>query len=179
MTATSDAGDAAPEPALTRRRRLPDRVHCEHAERCGGCPLIGLSYGDQLALKRGRVVQSVLARYASLELVYTEPVAPAEPFDRYRTRAKLVVSQGAQMGLFGKGGGHQVVDIPGLQASSRPRSLAAADALRLALIVAAESSGGPSARRTTRRSLSTRRGAARSGQWTSARCSRATQPGCW
>lgn len=93
---------------------LDERVACEHAERCGGCPVIGLSYGDQLALKRGRVVQSV-ARYPALELVYTESVAPAQPVVGYRTRAKLIVGAGGDVGLFAKGGGHQVVDIPGCQ----------------------------------------------------------------
>jgi len=88
-----------------------ERVVCEHAERCGGCPIIGLSYGEQLSMKRGRVVQSV-ARYPTLELVYTEPVAPALPVVGYRTRAKLIVAPGARVGLFAKGGGHQVVDIP-------------------------------------------------------------------
>ncbi len=87
------------------------RVECSHADRCGGCPIIALPYGEQLALKRGRVVQSV-ARYSSLELVYTEPVAAASPIVGYRTRAKLIVASGPRVGLFAKGGGHQVVDIP-------------------------------------------------------------------
>src|SRR5580700_3817542 len=87
------------------------RVACEHADRCGGCPIIALPYGEQLALKRGRVVQSV-ARYPALELVYTEQVAPADPIVSYRTRAKMIVGPGAKIGLFAKGGGHQVVDIP-------------------------------------------------------------------
>ncbi|HEY1691778.1 MAG TPA: pseudouridine synthase [Polyangiaceae bacterium] len=88
-----------------------ERVECEHADRCGGCPLIGLSYGEQLSLKRGRVVQSV-SRYSTLELVYTEPVVAAQPVVGYRTRAKLIVAEGGKVGLFAKGGGHQVVDIP-------------------------------------------------------------------
>ncbi|HEY6463035.1 MAG TPA: methyltransferase [Polyangiaceae bacterium] len=88
-----------------------ERVECEHADRCGGCPIIGLSYGEQLSLKRGRVVQSV-SRYSTLELVYTEPVVPAQPVVGYRTRAKLIVAEGGKLGLFAKGGGHQVVDIP-------------------------------------------------------------------
>ena len=67
------------------------RVACEHADRCGGCPVIALAYGEQLGMKRGRVVQSA-ARYPSLELVYTEPVQPAEPIVGYRTRAKLIVA---------------------------------------------------------------------------------------
>src|SRR5690242_3461894 len=58
------------------------RVVCPHADRCGGCPVIALPYGEQLALKRGRVVQSV-SRYAALELVYTEPVQPADPIKEY------------------------------------------------------------------------------------------------
>src|SRR5512140_1478016 len=87
------------------------RVECVHADRCGGCPIIALPYGEQLSLKRGRVVQSV-ARYPALELVYTEPVAAADPIVGYRTRAKLIVAVGPKVGLFAKGGGHQVVDIP-------------------------------------------------------------------
>src|SRR5947208_16441960 len=89
----------------------PTRVACEHADRCGGCPIIALTYGEQLSLKRGRVVQSV-SRYPALELAYTEPVAPAQPILAYRTRAKLIVAPNAKVGLFAKGGGHQVVDIP-------------------------------------------------------------------
>src|SRR5271156_1230234 len=77
------------------------RVACEHADRCGGCPIIALPYGEQLSLKRGRVVQSI-ARYPALELVYTEPVAPADPIVSYRTRAKLIVGPGAKVGLFAK-----------------------------------------------------------------------------
>src|SRR5437870_3491701 len=53
---------------------MGERVVCEHADRCGGCPIIALPYAEQLAMKRGRVVQSA-SRYATLELVYTEPVA--------------------------------------------------------------------------------------------------------
>jgi 23S rRNA (uracil1939-C5)-methyltransferase len=93
------------------------RITCEHADRCGGCPIIALPYGEQLALKRGRVVQSV-GRYAALELVYVEPVSPAEPIIEYRTRAKMIVGPGAKIGLFAKGGGHQVVDIPGCRVVS-------------------------------------------------------------
>jgi len=86
-------------------------VTCEHADRCGGCPAIELSYGEQLALKRGRVV-SALARYGSLELVYAEPVLGADTITEYRTRAKLMVGPRGAIGLFAKGGGHDVVDVP-------------------------------------------------------------------
>jgi 23S rRNA (uracil1939-C5)-methyltransferase len=102
MSAPDPSSPSAPDSRPTR---------CEHADRCGGCPIIALPYDEQLALKRGRVVQS-LARYTSLELVYTEPVVAAEPFTAYRTRAKLIVAPGGTIGLFAKGGGHHVVDIP-------------------------------------------------------------------
>jgi 23S rRNA (uracil1939-C5)-methyltransferase len=73
--------------------------------------MIDLPYGEQLALKRGRVVQA-LARYPALGFLYTEGVLPAETRTAYRTRAKLIVAPGGHLGLFAKGGGHQVVDIP-------------------------------------------------------------------
>jgi 23S rRNA (uracil1939-C5)-methyltransferase len=131
MTAPSDpAHPAAHE----------ERVVCEHADRCGGCPIIGLSYADQLSLKRGRVVQSV-ARYAALELVYTEPVIAAQPVVGYRTRAKLIVAQGAKLGLFAKGGGHQVVDIP--QCRVLAPVLARVAAILRSSIAAAEPGDGP------------------------------------
>ena len=133
MTAPSD-------PAIKPAPANDERVVCEHADRCGGCPIIGLSYAEQLALKRGRVVQSV-ARYASLELVYTEPVAPAQPIVGYRTRAKLIVSGGGKIGLFAKGGGHQVVDIPHCRVLAP--SLGRVAALLRARIAAADGSDTP------------------------------------
>ena len=97
---------------------MSDRiVACEHADRCGGCPAIELSYDEQLALKRGRLV-GALARYGSLELVYADPVLGAEPVTEYRTRAKLMVGPRGAIGLFAKGGGHDVVDVPGCRVLS-------------------------------------------------------------
>ncbi|MBX3213141.1 MAG: methyltransferase [Labilithrix sp.] len=122
------------------REEDAERVACEHADRCGGCPVIALPYGEQLALKRGRVVQSV-SRYPALELVYTEPVHPAEPIREYRTRAKLIVAPGGKLGLYAKGGGHQVVDIPRCQVVS-PIVASVAASLR-ARIVRDEAEGGP------------------------------------
>lgn len=116
------------------------RVVCVHADRCGGCPIIGLPYGEQLAMKRGRVVQSA-SRYPTLELVYTEPVAAADPIVEYRTRAKLIVSSGAKLGLYAKGGGHQVVDIPQCRVLS-PLLASVAATLR-ARIATDEPAGGP------------------------------------
>lgn len=115
-------------------------VSCVHADRCGGCPVIALPYGEQLAMKRGRIVQSV-ARYPSLELVYTEPVHAAVPITEYRTRAKLIVAPGGKLGLYAKGGGHQVVDIPNCRVVS-PMIAAVAARLRED-IVRDEATGGP------------------------------------
>ncbi|HEX8794941.1 MAG TPA: pseudouridine synthase [Polyangiaceae bacterium] len=131
---------AAPsDPSLEAAPAQDERVACEHADRCGGCPVIGLSYAEQLALKRGRVVQSV-ARYASLELLYTEPVAAAPTVVGYRTRAKLIVGQSGRMGLFAKGGGHQVVDIPRCRVLAPV--LARVATLLRARVAAAEADGG-------------------------------------
>jgi len=123
----------------------PDRsldeepIACEHAECCGGCPLIALPYAGQLARKRGYVVQSV-AGYRSLELVYTEPVAPAQPIVGYRTRAKLIVGSDGAVGLYAKAGGHRVVDIPRCRVLA-PSIARVAAALR-ARIEAARTDGG-------------------------------------
>lgn len=116
------------------------RVVCVHADRCGGCPIIALPYGEQLAMKRGRVVQSA-SRYPTLELVYTEPVSAADPIVEYRTRAKLIVSAQGKVGLYAKGGGHQVVDIPDCRVLSPSLSSVAA-ALR-ARILADNATDGP------------------------------------
>jgi len=132
--------NAPSDPAHPSASAPEERVVCEHADRCGGCPIIGLSYAEQLALKRGRVVQSV-ARYAALELVYTDPVIPAQPLVGYRTRAKLIVGQGAKLGLFAKGGGHQVVDIPRCRVLAPV--LARVAAILRARIAEAEPGDGP------------------------------------
>ncbi|WP_394827015.1 pseudouridine synthase [Pendulispora albinea] len=130
--------ESAPLPAPSTHARL--RVLCEHAEPCGGCPIIGLSYGEQLSLKRGRVVQSV-ARYSALELLYTEPVIFADSITEYRTRAKLIVAPGGKIGLYAKGGGHQIVDIPNCQVLSP--SLARVAALLRRIVGRDEARRGP------------------------------------
>jgi 23S rRNA (uracil1939-C5)-methyltransferase len=116
-----------------------ERVVCEHAQRCGGCPLIGLSYPDQLAQKRARV-QGAALRYPSLESLHIDPVAPAHPVVGYRTRAKLIVGPDGDLGLFAKGGGHQVVDIPRCRVLSP--SLARMATILRGNIAAARAAGG-------------------------------------
>src|SRR5262245_30997622 len=86
-------------------------VDCVHAERCGGCPLIGVDYAQQLAAKRARVA-SAIVHYPTLELVYTRPVVPSDQIVGYRGRAKLIVSPSGGIGLYGRSGNHDVVDIP-------------------------------------------------------------------
>src|SRR5580692_7165225 len=86
-------------------------VQCVHAAECAGCPLIHLDYAQQLTSKRARVV-TAMSHYPSLELLYTRPVAPAEPMVGYRGRAKLIVSSEGRIGLYARSGNHEVVDIP-------------------------------------------------------------------
>jgi 23S rRNA (uracil1939-C5)-methyltransferase len=117
-----------------------ERIRCEHAERCAGCPMIGLPYAEQLARKRSRVVESI-ARYPSLELVYTHPVAAAPSVVAYRTRAKLIVAPGAKLGLYATGGGHHVVDIPRCRVLS-PALAGVAGVLRTR-ILESEATAGP------------------------------------
>jgi 23S rRNA (uracil1939-C5)-methyltransferase len=113
-------------------------VHCDHADRCAGCPTIDLTYSDQLAFKRERVAQA-MSRYPSLEPIRTPPVAPAQPIVGYRTRAKLVVAPGGALGLYAKGGGHHVVDIPRCRVLAPALARVAAALRRLAV----ESTEGP------------------------------------
>jgi 23S rRNA (uracil1939-C5)-methyltransferase len=115
------------------------RVSCDHAERCGGCPLIDRTYDEQLAVKHSRAVRAV-SRYQALDGATIEPVAPAEPIVGYRPRAKLIVASGGAIGLYARGGGHRVVDIPGCRVLA-PALAAVAQALR-ERVAAAEARGG-------------------------------------
>jgi 23S rRNA (uracil1939-C5)-methyltransferase len=103
-------------------------VRCPHAAECAGCPLIHLDYAQQLTTKRARVV-TAMCNYPSLELLYTRPVTPADPMVGYRGRAKLVVSPDGRVGLYGRMGSHEVVDIPECKVLA-PAILAVAAALR-------------------------------------------------
>jgi 23S rRNA (uracil1939-C5)-methyltransferase len=90
---------------------LETRVACPHADACGGCPAIEQSYREQLAGKRRRVDEA-LARHSVLEPLHVDDVAGADPIHGYRVRAKLVVGPGGELGLYAKGGEHEVVDVP-------------------------------------------------------------------
>ncbi|WP_282425282.1 pseudouridine synthase [Polyangium sp. 15x6] len=86
-------------------------IECVHAEQCGGCPLIGMDYAQQLTTKRARVV-SAIVHYPALELLYTRQVVPGDQIVGYRGRAKLIVSPTGGIGLYGRSGNHDVIDIP-------------------------------------------------------------------
>ncbi|MBI2392964.1 MAG: RsmD family RNA methyltransferase [Deltaproteobacteria bacterium] len=113
------------------------RVVCEHADRCAGCPLIGLPYATQLAHKRARLVEA-LAGYPGTELTFVEPTLPADPVLGYRTRAKLVVAPkddgapGLSIGLYASGGGHVVIDTPSCRVISAAIADVAAEVRALA-----------------------------------------------
>ncbi|HEX3769446.1 MAG TPA: RNA methyltransferase [Polyangiaceae bacterium] len=126
---------APPEPS-------PDpHVACEHSATCGGCPLIDLPYDEQRLRKHARVAEA-FAAYPALGLgsARIAPVAAAQPIAEYRTRAKLIVARGGAVGLYAKGGGHHVVDIPGCRVLA-PVLARVAAALR-ARVHAAETAGG-------------------------------------
>jgi 23S rRNA (uracil1939-C5)-methyltransferase len=97
-----------------------DRVFCEHAHVCAGCPLIDWTYGAQLEAKRARVERAA-ALYPTLASLAIDRTAAAEPNTRYRVRAKLMVgappdNAPPSIGLFARAGAgpedHRVVDIP-------------------------------------------------------------------
>ncbi len=85
-------------------------VHCPHADRCPGCPAIGLTYPAQLLLKR-ELVASALAKFDNTLTLQVPPPSAAQPIIGYRTRAKLVADATGALGLFEEGT-HDVVDTP-------------------------------------------------------------------
>jgi 23S rRNA (uracil1939-C5)-methyltransferase len=103
--------------AMERAGACEKPIHCEHSDRCGGCPLIDLDYSEQLEKKQSRVLQAA-AQYPALELVRTRAIMPSPALVEYRTRAKLIVAPGGRIGLFAKGGEHEVIDIPGCRVLS-------------------------------------------------------------
>jgi 23S rRNA (uracil1939-C5)-methyltransferase len=123
---------SAPVRRTLREGEIPHTtIRCAHAAECAGCPLIEHDYTQQLAMKRSRVVTAT-SHYPTLELVYTSPTIPADPIVSYRGRAKLVVSPEGKIGLFDRGGHHEVVDIPECRVLS-PALAEVANAMRALL----------------------------------------------
>ena len=109
-------------------------VQCPHADRCPGCPLIGLAYPEQLAQK-ALGLERALRAYPALSSVRAAPVRGADNVTDYRVRAKLVLRDG-KLGLFARGA-HEVVDIPDCPVL-RPRVREVARRLRGLFAEAAE-----------------------------------------
>jgi 23S rRNA (uracil1939-C5)-methyltransferase len=101
-------------------------VDCPHADRCPGCPLIGLPYPEQLS-KKALALSRALAPYGALSEADVSAVEGAESTTDYRLRAKLVAKHG-KLGLFSRGS-HDVVDIPECPVL-RPRLREAAEGVR-------------------------------------------------
>lgn len=104
-------------------------MHCPHADRCPGCPLIAQPYAEQLEFKRAALARA-LGAYPVLAAAPVLATAGAEPIAHFRLRTK-VVARGTAVGLFARGT-HDVVDIPECRVL-RPRLHAVAAALRGAL----------------------------------------------
>jgi 23S rRNA (uracil1939-C5)-methyltransferase len=68
-------------------------------------------YAQQLEEKRARL-RRALEVYPELSDVAVPQTRAAAPITGYRTRAKLVVGPGGAIGLYARGGGHVVVDVP-------------------------------------------------------------------
>ena len=115
---------------------------CEHAASCGGCPLAGMTYESQLALKQKQVTERI-KRLGGVQNPVIRPIlGMIEPLG-YRNKATLPVSTGGNRKI--KGGiiqslgepavgfykvkSHEVVDCDSCQLQSPP-SMAAAETLR-------------------------------------------------
>jgi 23S rRNA (uracil1939-C5)-methyltransferase len=90
-------------------------------------------------VKRGRVGRA-LSLYSALEALPVSGTEAADPIVAYRTRAKLVVGPRGELGLFARGGEHEVVDIPRCRVIA-PVLSRVADALRARIAADARSHG--------------------------------------
>jgi 23S rRNA (uracil1939-C5)-methyltransferase len=103
-------------------------LECPHAERCPGCPLIGVPYSAGLATKAQRIERAV-RRHPDLDgLGCGGALAAAPAIERYRLRAKLVTDAAGRLGLFASGS-HDVLDLPECRVLA-PELQAVAAALR-------------------------------------------------
>jgi 23S rRNA (uracil1939-C5)-methyltransferase len=102
---------------------------CPHADTCPGCPLLDLSYPEQLAHKQAHV-EHELGAYRELAALRPLAIVGADATLHYRTRAKLVVGAGA-LGLYARGS-HALLDIPHCRAFD-PLVAEAVNALRALL----------------------------------------------
>ena|ERR1039457_1588966 len=95
-------------PALSRLKSSP----CSKAVFCDGCPLISMSYPDQLAWKQGQVSRE-FARYKSLSGTPVSQILPSPRQLNYRNSARLVVSgkfSDPVIGIYRRNS-HDVIDV--------------------------------------------------------------------
>lgn len=122
----SELADGGPLPAASG-----PALDCPHAAACPGCPLIGAPYAAGLGRKRERL-EGAIARYPELGAAAgAVALHPAESFESYRVRAKLVCDAAGRLGLYAAGS-HDVVDLPGCRVLA-PELAVAARALRALL----------------------------------------------
>jgi 23S rRNA (uracil1939-C5)-methyltransferase len=115
---------------------------CEHAAVCGGCPLAGMTYGSQLALKQSQVAERI-KRLGGVENPMVRTIMGMQEPLGYRNKVTLPVSTGGNRKI--KGGiienlgepavgfykirSHEVVNCDECRLQTAP-SLAAAEVLR-------------------------------------------------
>src|SRR5262245_50596212 len=92
------------------RAYYPGGVRCPHEDECPGCTLIRASADEARAAKERRLTAAV-SFYPELRDVPRPPLAAPSRDVGYRTRAKLAVGPGGEVGLFAEGT-HRVVDLP-------------------------------------------------------------------
>jgi 23S rRNA (uracil1939-C5)-methyltransferase len=112
-----------------------EEKYCPHQKSCGGCALGGLSYEEQLKLKR-RHLQDAVQRIGGLKDVIVRPAVgmgedAADGALHYRSKAVFTVSEenGKPVVGFYQSRTHRVVDCPQCRIQS-PAALACAEALR-------------------------------------------------
>ncbi len=115
---------------------------CEHAAECGGCPLSGMTYESQLALKQSQVAERI-KRLGGVGNPVIRPILGMQEPLNYRNKATLPVSTGGNRKI--KGGvieslgepavgfykvrSHDVVNCDDCQLQTAP-SMVAAETLR-------------------------------------------------
>ena len=115
---------------------------CEHADECGGCPLSGMTYESQLALKQSQVTERI-KRLGGVENPLIRPIMGMNEPLGYRNKVTLPVSTGGNRKI--KGGvieslgepavgfykvrSHDVVNCDNCQLQTAP-SMVAAETLR-------------------------------------------------
>ena len=96
-----------------------DLVHCHHAEDCGACALLEVSYASQLRHKE-ELLARAMGRYGAGIEQKLEPCLPSPYFDGYRNRARMAVGLSrhrentTRLGYF-RQGSREIVDAPDCQ----------------------------------------------------------------